>query len=569
MSSTPVASIVIPTRGRPAYLDVALGSIAPQAAGADLLVVSDGGGAETRAVAERHGARVIEIIGVPGANAARNAGIAASTGDPVVIVDDDVLAPPGWLRAVLDGVRGYPDHDVFGGPIRADLDGHGPRSCGGEKPPITTLDLGDEDRDAEFVWSANMAIRRRALERVGPFDESIHGRGEEEDWERRYRALGGRIRYLAAAGLDHRRTGADATLRRLSVAAYRLGRTARRYDRLKSAAPSIAREGGTLAGTIGHVIRRRCPSGVVSVAHSAGRLVQSLGELVQSLGERRECSGPGVPVRLASTDPDDFLSGTSGQVWGIRATTRALAADLACDTASVLTLAPWRIRSAAARWPRRRVLALAVRRDDVPNVLPAARDELLRSRHYVRFESTPAGDRGKFENLDALLERVPADEFDWLLVVDDDVALPRGFLDAFVFLAERFDLAMAQPAHRWRSHAAWNVTRRRPLSIVRETAFVEIGPVCALRADTFETLLPFPPLRFGWGLDAHWSALARSRGWRQGVIDATPIQHGLRRIASSYDPVDAIDEGRAFLSDRPYTPAAQSNRTLVTHRHWS
>jgi hypothetical protein len=128
---------------------------------------------------------------------------------------------------------------------------------------------------------------------------------------------------------------------------------------------------------------------------------------------------------------------------------------------------------------------------------------------------------------------------------------------------------MAQPAHRWRSHAAWNVTRRRPFSLVRETAFVEIGPLCALRADTFEKLLPFPPLQFGWGLDAHWSAVARSRGWRQGVIDATPIRHGLRRIASSYDPADAVQEGRQFLIDRPYTPAVEANRTLVTHRSWS
>jgi hypothetical protein len=266
---------------------------------------------------------------------------------------------------------------------------------------------------------------------------------------------------------------------------------------------------------------------------------------------------------------DDFLSGTSGQVWGVRATTRALLADAACDAAALMTLAPWRVRRAAQAWPHRRVLALAIEREDVPNVLAGARAELLASRHDVEFESASAGGRGKFENLDLLLERRPIDGFDWLLVVDDDVMLPRGFLDAFVFLAERFDLAMAQPAHRWRSHAAWNVTRRRPFSLVRETAFVEIGPVCALRSPTFETLLPFPRLRFGWGLDAHWSALAHSRGWRQGVIDATPIAHGLRRIASSYDPADAIDEGRRFLADRPYTPAAQANRTLVTHRGWS
>ena len=73
---------------------------------------------------------------------------------------------------------------------------------------------------------------------------------------------------------------------------------------------------------------------------------------------------------------------------------------------------------------------------------------------------------------------LPSD-YDWLLVVDDDVVLPRGFLDEFVFLAERFDLSLAQPAHRHRSHAAWEVTRRRPFSVVRETGFVEIGPVTA------------------------------------------------------------------------------------------
>jgi hypothetical protein len=46
MPPTPVASILIPTRGRPSYLDVALASIVPQARsrGAEVLVVNDGGG---------------------------------------------------------------------------------------------------------------------------------------------------------------------------------------------------------------------------------------------------------------------------------------------------------------------------------------------------------------------------------------------------------------------------------------------------------------------------------------------------------------------------------------------
>ncbi len=264
----------------------------------------------------------------------------------------------------------------------------------------------------------------------------------------------------------------------------------------------------------------------------------------------------------------DFLSGTGGQVHGIRATARAVIADAVCDAAAAACLTPWRLARAARSGPRRRVLALGIERTDVPNVLPAAHAELARSRHEVEFAAMPAGQRGKFENLDQLLREHPATGHDWLLLVDDDVVLPRGFLDVFLFLAERFDFALAQPAHRWRSHAAWAVTRRRPGMIARETRFVEVGPVSALRAVTFDELLPFPPLRYGWGLDAHWSATAAARGWRLGVIDATPVRHGLRRIASSYSWDAAVAEGRDFLAERSYTPAAEAQQTVSSHFSW-
>src|ERR1700744_677595 len=171
----PTATIVIPTRSRPAYLEVALATIAPQAraAAAEVLGVTDGGDPESARVAARHGAAVLKLPPPGGANAARNAGIDAARSELIVLIDDDVDAPDGWLRALLDGVAAAPDHDVFGGPIRARLEGGGPRSCGRESPPITTLDRGPADRDVELVWSANMAIRRRAVERVGRFDESI------------------------------------------------------------------------------------------------------------------------------------------------------------------------------------------------------------------------------------------------------------------------------------------------------------------------------------------------------------------------------------------------------------
>jgi len=268
-------------------------------------------------------------------------------------------------------------------------------------------------------------------------------------------------------------------------------------------------------------------------------------------------------------EPDDFQSGSAGMVVGIRATSRAVLGDAVADAVARATGRPRRLRRAARASPTRRVLVLGIERANEPNLLEHTRRELLTSRHQVRFASAVAGDRGKFENLNALLAENPPAEHDWLLVVDDDVALPRHFLDAFIFLAERFDLRLAQPAHRLRSHAAWEVTRRRPTAIVRETAFVEIGPVVAFHRSTFDALLPFPELRAGWGLDLHWSAVAREHGWKLGVVDATPMRHGLRPIAGSYDRSDAVAEARRFLSGRPYTPATEAKRTLVTHRTWT
>jgi len=263
---------------------------------------------------------------------------------------------------------------------------------------------------------------------------------------------------------------------------------------------------------------------------------------------------------------DDFLSGDSGQVTGIRATSRAIGVDLLHDTAALARGDRWGLARAARRSPRRRVLALGVERTGAPNLLAGARAELLGSHHEVCFASTSVGDRGKFENLNALLAEHPPQGQDWLVVVDDDVVLPAGFLDAFIFLAEGFGLRLAQPAHRARSHAAWQVTRRRATSVARETSFVEIGPVFALHAATFEKLVPFPALRAGWGLDAHWSAIALAHGWKLGVIDATPVRHGLRLVAAAYDRQAAIEEARQFLSGRPYTKASDAERTLVSHR---
>ena len=564
-SEKPPASIVIPTRGRPSYLRVALASIVRQAEakGVEVLVIDDAGPTrEGRALAERFGARYEPHSRPLGLNVARNTGLARSTGELVVFVDDDIEASPGWLTALLASAREQPDVEVFAGPVRARLEGRSPRGCGREPPPITTLQLGANDTDARYAWGANMAIRRSALERVGEFDVSLEHGGDEQEWQDRLRMLdpGARVLYVAGAPVDHRRTGADARLRALMRAQYARGRAARRFDARRGAAPSPRRELRTLAGCAWHVVRRACPLGLTMVAHSAGRVRESL--------------RPAVGPQPAPTPPggNDFLSGHSGTVGGVDSLLRGLR-DEAIEIGEIVTTKRLRLDLAARHSPPlRRVLAIGVVRPEHAERARRIRGELLRSRHEVELHTCPPGELGKFENLNRLLaERAGGPsihERDWLLVVDDDVELPRGFLDRLLFLSERFSLQLSQPAHRLSSHAAWQVTRRAPGSLVRETGFVEIGPVTALASATFQTLLPFPDLRMGWGLDAHWAALAREHNWRCGVIDAVAIAHRVAPAADAYSRDAAIAEARDYLADRPYLRAAELQRTLTTHRRW-
>jgi GT2 family glycosyltransferase len=550
----PSATIIIPTRGRPGYLDVALTSIVGQARAADaeVLVVDDGGDRATEQIARAHGTRYVTLGSPRGLNAARNAGIDAAQSELTILVDDDVEVTAGWLSAYLEAAERLPQVGVFTGPIRARLEGRAARrrTCGRESPPITHMDHGPQDRDVPLGWGANLAIRRAAFALAGRFDEHVPvGTGDEAEWEQRYLDAGGRIRYIGAAALDHRRTPADATLWALGRAAARRGATARLYDERTGTAPPLRSELRTVAGCVWHTFRRRCANGPVLAAHSAGRLVAAL--------RSHRVTAP--------TDPqDDFLSGESGTVGGRRDAIRA-----ALDAVLDLLALPCRIalaRAARREPPRREVLVISASRPQHAMTYDAAIAELRRTRHSLTVAVRDAGTLGRFENFNLLLAAQPLQRFDWLLLLDDDVALPSGFLDGLIHQAERHGLRLAQPAHRLRSHAAWRVTRRRFGSATRETAFVEIGPVTAVHRDTFATLLPFPPLRMGWGLDAHWSALARANGWPIGVIDVLPVAHRIAPAATTYSREQAVAEARSFLAEHPYLPATELQRTLAVHR---
>jgi hypothetical protein len=278
-------------------------------------------------------------------------------------------------------------------------------------------------------------------------------------------------------------------------------------------------------------------------------------------------------------DPASFLSGESGAVTGKRLAVERTAADWAFDLAGVAALTGPRLDRLVAKQPRRRVLVLSVYRPG--SLLPATASRLDSASHDVAFAFGATGDPepslaartvlsglagGKFENLNRLLAAATLASFDWLVVSDDDVELAPRFLDRALALCERLELDLAQPAQTMRSHAAWRVTRRRPLSLARRTNYVEIGPVTIFSRRAASELTPFPELRFGWGLDSHWAALARERGWRLGILDSLPVRHETQKVASTYTHAEAIDEGRRFLAGRPYLTASEAQQTLETIR---
>jgi hypothetical protein len=267
---------------------------------------------------------------------------------------------------------------------------------------------------------------------------------------------------------------------------------------------------------------------------------------------------------VTAPDPSTFTSGVHGTVAGKRGALRRLG-DRGLDAWLTLSGTRRHIARLAARTPVRDVLVGSIYAPDSRFIGPAL-DELRSSRHRVRIAaaSTDELTGGKFENLRTLLaDEAPAD---WTLVVDDDVDLPRGFLDGFVALAEALEFDLAQPAQTLGSHAAWPSARRVPFSVARRTNFVEIGPVTAFARNAAAELLPPPPLAMGWGLDLHWAALAEQRSWKLGVIDALAVRHESRRVGGAYSTDDAVAEAQQFLAGHPYIQAADAGRTLEEHR---
>jgi glycosyltransferase involved in cell wall biosynthesis len=169
-------SVVIPTYDRPAYLAEAIDSVlCQQGADLEVLVADNGNMRETEQVAARFDDRVHYLhLPSPGIGLARNAGVAASTGEFIAFLDDDDLWTADKLLRQLKALEEQPSLDAVFGHMRQFLC---PKVDLAELETVKHL----EGQVIPAPLATSILMRRSAWERVGPFDTSLQI-GVDVDW---------------------------------------------------------------------------------------------------------------------------------------------------------------------------------------------------------------------------------------------------------------------------------------------------------------------------------------------------------------------------------------------------
>ena len=203
-----MVSVVIPLFNGSRFIGACLDSVAAQTYGRrETLVVDDGstdGGAET---AERHGARVLRI-GHGGVAAARNAGVAATSGELVAFLDQDDLWAPEKTARQVETMAARPELAATVTLMRTFLE------PGTARPGWLRADT-LERPFAAYTPSALM-VRRWLFDRLGPFDASL---GDAADGDLLLRMVeAGLEPVVVGEVLLHRRVHADNTSRHVDEA---------------------------------------------------------------------------------------------------------------------------------------------------------------------------------------------------------------------------------------------------------------------------------------------------------------------------------------------------------------
>jgi len=230
MTVAPIA-VAVATVDRPDSLERCLDALlAAPTLPAEIVVVDQGGGAETAAVVgsrSREDVRVAHVVADRrGLAASRNAAAAEATAPVIAVTDDDCVPDAGWVEVIAGAFAEPGAPDAVTGRVLP---------LGAEAPGLHAVSTRASETRREFAgraipWDvgtgANLAVRKEWLERVGGYDERL-GAGTPgragEDMDMLYRLLraGARIRYEPDAVVRHERQ--PSARRRASRFGYGVG----------------------------------------------------------------------------------------------------------------------------------------------------------------------------------------------------------------------------------------------------------------------------------------------------------------------------------------------------------
>lgn len=203
-------SIIIPVYNRPDEVDELLESLSRQARpDVEVIIVEDGSSVPCKdVVAKYSGSLRLEYLTKEngGPAAARNFGAEHASGEWLVILDSDVVLPPGYIEALDKGIE-LTDCDAFGGPDRA-ADSFTPvqKAISYAMTSFFTtggIRGGKKKMDKFYPRSFNMGCRRDVYTALGGFAPMRFG--EDIDFSTRIFEQGHTCRLFPEAWVWHKR----------------------------------------------------------------------------------------------------------------------------------------------------------------------------------------------------------------------------------------------------------------------------------------------------------------------------------------------------------------------------
>jgi glycosyltransferase involved in cell wall biosynthesis len=229
-----------------------------------------------------------------------------------------------------------------------------------------------------------------------------------------------------------------------------------------------------------------------------------------------------------------------------------------------------------------RALVLGVYLADKPNTaehvaatLARSRDVEVRQRWAGLGVASPNGELRSVTVLTvreptpkyALLNRLLAEEdlssYDFVLTTDDDIVLPKGFLDLFLGIQAGVGFDLAQPARTLNSYVDHPIVLQQRGVVARRTLFVEIGPLVSFKRTVYDLVFPFDETNpMGWGFENVWAHRLRERGFSQGIVDAVPVDHSIREPVEHYRWSDANADRERYLACNRHLSLEECFRVL-------